>query len=207
MVDTYKSIFYSPRYNCFLGETAVGMKIYDPLQSVFMNKHGLLTRATDLSAIMLTEMFADRKRQIKYERSIYRFFERRDLSIISNFKYYLYQGMDRKDSAFYMWQDESVMYVEVPEKAIFDKNAPNELLPIELVNSFKMNAPTVSPYVDLMQKFIRKDPLTIYDIPLNLNEELLKLDANEEVYFYTPILLYIIKSVTEEFLHTKKSIS
>ena len=207
MVDTYKSIFYSPRYNCFLGETAIGMKIYDPLQSVFMNKHGLLTRATDLTAIMLTEMFADRKRQIKYERSIYRFFERRDLSIISNFKYYLYQGMDRKDSAFYMWQDESVMYVEVPEKPVFDKNAPNELLPIELVNSFKMNAPTVSPYIDLMQKFIRKDPLTIYDIPLNLNEELLKLDANEEVYFYTPILLYIIKSVTEEFLHTKKSIS
>lgn len=207
MVDTYKSIFYSPRYNCFLGETAIGMKIYDPLQSVFMNKHGLLTRATDLSAIMLTEMFADRKRQIKYERSIYRFFERRDLSVISNFRYYLYQGMDRKDSAFYMWQDESVMYVEVPEKPVFDKNAPNELLPIELVNSFKMNAPTVSPYVDLMQKFIRKDPLTIYDIPLNLNEELLKLDANEEVYFYTPILLYIIKTVTEEFLHTKKSIS
>ena len=205
MVNTYKTIFYSTRYNCFLGETAIGMKIYDPLQSVFMNKHSLLRKATDLSSVVLTEMFADKKRQIKYERSIYRFFERRDLKIISTFKYYLYQGMDRKDSAFYLWQDESVMFVEVPEKAVFDQKAPNELLPIELVNSFKFNAPTQSPYVDLMQKFVRNEPLTIYDIPLDLNEELLKLDANDEVFFYTPILMYIIKTITEDFLHTKKS--
>ena len=97
------------------------------------------------------------------------------------------------------------MFVEVPEKAVFDQKAPNELLPIELVNSFKFNAPTQSPYVDLMQKFVRNEPLTIYDIPLDLNEELLKLDANDEVFFYTPILMYIIKTITEDFLHTKRS--
>ena len=204
MVETYKAIFYSGRYNCFLGETAVGMKIYDPLQAVFMNKHKLLTRDDSYQTVLLSEMFTDPKRKIKYERSIYRFFERRDLKTISNFKYYLYPGTNKKDSAFYYWQEDSILYVEVPEKAVFDQKAPNELLPNRIVANFKMNGPEISPYVDLMQRFVRGEDITIYDIPLELNEELLKLDANEEVFFFTPILLYIIKTVTNDFLQQKK---
>ena len=37
MVSTYKTIFYNERYNCFLGETNDGYKIYDPLQTIFFN--------------------------------------------------------------------------------------------------------------------------------------------------------------------------
>lgn len=202
MVSTYISIFYNERYNCFLGETDDGYKLYDPLQTVFLNEHKIFNKKNDYSTIILTEGFADNKRKIKYEKSIYRFFERRNLKLINNFSYNLIPGTYKKDSPFYRWHDESIKIMDIPTP-----NVPGseELLPIAIINSFRLNAPQESEYVAFMQQFIRNDkPMTIYDIPLTLNEELLRLDANEEVFLFTPILLYIIQTIVNDFLKEKK---
>lgn len=203
MVNTYIAIFYSERYNCFLGDTDNGLKLFDPLQSVFLNKHKILLKKNDYSTIILSDGFEDNKRKIKYEKSIYRFFERRDVKLINEFQYNTFPGMYRKDSMFYRWHDESIQVVDMPTGKI-DKGT-NNFLPIELVNSFRMNGPTESRYVDLMQKFIRNESISIYDIPLDLNEELLRLDANAEVFLFTPILLYIIQTITSDFLSEHQS--
>jgi hypothetical protein len=144
----------------------------------------------------------DNKRKLKYERSIYRFFERQELKLINNFYYHLIPGQQKKDSAFSRWNDQSILISDVPP--VGDKSATHYLLPDEIVNLFRLNGPTTSKYVELMQKFIRKDNITIYDIPLDLNEELMSLDGNEEVFFFTPILLFIIQSVVNDFLKIKK---
>lgn len=200
MASTYEVIFYNERYNCFLGEKN-GYKLYDPLQSIFFNKHKLLNKKNDIKTIVLSEDFEDNKRKIKYERSIYRSFERRDVKTITEFKYNTIPGISKEDSQFHRWYDESIRIVDVPSSP----NIPTSesLLPFEIVNLFKMNGPTDSRYIELMQKFIRNEKLTIYDIPLDLNEELLRLDANEEVFFFTPILLYIIQTIVSDFLKTK----
>ena len=202
MVSTYKTIFYNERYNCFLGETNDGYKIYDPLQTIFFNKHKLLNKKQDYSTTILTEGFVDNKRKIKYEKSIYRFFERRDLKLISTFPYNTFPANYKKDSSFSRWNDKSVIVADIP--STMDMNNAIDLLSIDLVNSFKYNGPQESKYIELMQKFIRKEEITIYDIPLDLNEELLRLDANEEVFFFTPILLYIIQVVVNDFLKEKE---
>ena len=202
MVSTYKTIFYNERYNCFLGETNDGYKIYDPLQTIFFNKHKLLNKKQDYSTTILTEGFVDNKRKIKYEKSIYRFFERRDLKLISTFPYNTFPANYKKDSSFSRWNDKSVIVADIP--STMDMNNAIDLLSVDLVNSFKYNGPQDSKYIELMQKFIRKEDVTIYDIPLDLNEELLRLDANEEVFFFTPILLYIIQVVVNDFLKEKE---
>ena len=202
MVSTYKTIFYNERYNCFLGETNDGYKIYDPLQTIFFNKHKLLNKKQDYSTTILTEGFVDNKRKIKYEKSIYRFFERRDLKLISTFPYNTFPANYKKDSSFSRWNDKSVIVADIP--STMDMNNAIDLLSVDLVNSFKYNGPQDSKYIELMQKFIRKEEITIYDIPLDLNEELLRLDANEEVFFFTPILLYIIQVVVNDFLKEKE---
>ena len=202
MVSTYKTIFYNERYNCFLGETNDGYKIYDPLQTIFFNKHKLLNKKQDYSTTILTEGFVDNKRKIKYEKSIYRFFERRDIKLISTFPYNTFPANYKKDSSFSRWNDKSVIVADIP--STMDMNNAIDLLSIDLVNSFKYNGPQDSKYIELMQKFIRKEDITIYDIPLDLNEELLRLDANEEVFFFTPILLYIIQVVVNDFLKEKE---
>lgn len=202
MVKTYKILFYNERYNCFLWERLDGYKIYDPFQTVFFNNHKLLNNKADYSTIMLSEGFNDHKRKLKYERSIYRCFERRDTKLLSEFKYHTIPGTYKKDSSFARWNDQSIMIVEIPSPQ--DDSATESLLTPDIINTFKMNGPTDSKYVELMQKFIRNESMTIYDIPTNLNEELIKLDANEEVFFFTPILMYIIQTVVNDFLSEKK---
>ena len=118
MVSTYKTIFYNERYNCFLGETNDGYKIYDPLQTIFFNKHKLLNKKQDYSTTILTEGFVDNKRKIKYEKSIYRFFERRDLKLISTFPYNTFPANYKKDSSFSRWNDKSVI-VDYPDKSYY----------------------------------------------------------------------------------------
>ena len=202
MVSTYKSIFYNERYNCFLGETGAGYKLYDPLQVVFFNKHKMLNKKQDYSSIVLNEGYNDNKRKLKYEKSIYRFFERREIKLINTFEYVTFPANYQKDSPFARWSDQSILAVDIPpNKGLAQKK---ELLPQDIVNAFKMNAPQESKYLDLMQKFVRKEDLTIYDIPLDMNEELLRLNANEEVFFFTPILMYIIQTIVNDFLREKK---
>ncbi|MDE7089323.1 MAG: hypothetical protein K2O54_04320, partial [Prevotella sp.] len=99
---------------------------------------------------------------------------------------------------FYRWQDESIRVVDVPTNDSMP--CSDSFLPTIIATSFRVNGPTTSKYVDLMQRFVRNEKLTIYDIPLDLNEELLRLDANSEVFLFTPLLLYIIQTVTSEFL-------
>jgi hypothetical protein len=202
MVKTYISIFYNKRYNCFMADsdTQGGYKIFDPLQSVFINTHRLLNKKSSYNTMILSEGFMDNKRKIKYEKSIYRFFERRDISTIKEFYYYTLSGTDKVDSAFAKWNDSSILMVDIP---LGTTTGTDTLFSQEMISSFKYNAPQESKYVELMQKFARKEDITIYDIPLDLNEELLNLEASKEVYFFTPILLYIIQTVVQDFLSTK----
>ena len=198
MVHMYMAIFYSERYNCFLGLREDAHKLYDPFQSIFMNKHQLLNKKNDLTTIILSEGFNDNLRPIKYEKSIYRLFERRDTSLLKEIRYSIIPGMYKKDSLFYKWNDISIDVVDIPQ--FKDMVGEFVLLPNDIVNSFKYNGPTSTKYIELMQKFIRNEDISIYDIPLTLNEELLTLDANEEMFFYTPIVLYIIKSIMNDFI-------
>ena len=108
-------------------------------------------------------------------------------------------GIFKKDSSFSRWNDQSIIIMDNPQNAETYKDSIR-LLPTELVNQIRLNGPTDSIYVELMQKFIRKEDISIYDIPLTLNEELLKLDGNEEVYFFTPLLIYIIYTVVNNYL-------
>ena len=197
MADTFYKVFYSERYNCFLAQLPNGHKLFDPLMSVFFNSHNLLNKKEKLTTLILSEEFVDNRRKLKYERSIYRLFERRDKKYLNEITYTTFPGMNKQDSSFYRWHDQSINVVDICYRG---GKGDHVILPDEVVNIFKLNAPTESKYVELMQKFIRKEKIDIKDIPLTLNEELMYLDANEEVFFFTPILLYIIKTLVNEFL-------
>jgi hypothetical protein len=56
--------------------------------------------------------------------------------------------------------------------------------------------------MELIKKFIRNEKIGLFDIDTSLNDELIKLDANLEMFFITPLLLYIIKEVIKEFYKT-----
>ena len=74
----------------------------------------------------------------------------------------------------------------------------------EFVSAIRNNEDTQSAHGELIKKFVRREPLTIKDIPLDLNEELINLNASLEVFFITPMILYIIQVLINEELEEKK---
>ena len=201
MASTYKSIFYNERHNCFLGEIGCGQYLYDPLQTQFINEHQLFNKKRNLQCLMLTDQFEDSKRRIKYERSVYRFIERRNPNLAKNFSYDIYAGINNQQTSFYRWMDKSIYILDNP--ANLSANA-TPIFSNEFVLAIQSNGFTHSVYAELIKRYARGDELSIHDIPLSLNEELLTLDGNMEVFFFTPILMYIIKDIVNSFLEIKK---
>ena len=64
MEETYKSIFYSDKHNCFLGEYKANQYLYDPYQTAFINRHGLFNHKHNLETLILTNQFDDSRARI-----------------------------------------------------------------------------------------------------------------------------------------------
>ena len=201
MASTYKSLFYNDRHNCFLGEFGSGQYLYDPLQTQFINEHQLFNKKNDLQCLMLTDEFTDSKRRIKYERSLYRFIERRNPNLVNEFKYDTYLGINNRETSFYRWMDKSIYILDNP--ANLSANA-TPIFSKEFVLAIETNGFTTSEHAELIKRYVRGEDLSIHDIPLTLHDVLLTLDGNMEFFFFVPILMYIIKDIVNTFLTVKK---
>lgn len=198
MVELYLNLYYNERYNCLLADVGE-FKLYDPLMSVFINKNSLFNRKNDIRTIILSEEFDDPKRKYKYEKSFYRYIERRDMKLLNNFKYTLFSGVNNVQTSFNRWEDRSVKIIDTPN--MIDPNTPYEIIPEVFRLAIKDNGFTDNKYKDFLVKFLRKEKIGIKDIPDTLNDELLIMtDTNIESFFYTPAILYAIKTCIQEFM-------
>ena len=200
MVQLFLSIFYSERYNCLLSDFYDGCQIFDPFMSEFINKHDLLNKKNSTKTVVLETQFSDPKRMIKYERSIYRFVERKDIKCLKPFYYITFRGCNNRETLFYRYSDINVKIVDIPAN-INEENA-YRILSDSMIATIKMNGFTQTKYAELFKNFVRGNKIDIYDIPLDMNDQLLLLDGNIEMFFITPLLLYIIKEVVKEFHKT-----
>lgn len=198
MVELYLNLYYSDRYNCILANDGA-YKYYDPLMSVFINKNGLFNKKTDLNTIILSEEYTDTKRKYKYEKSFYRYIERRDNDLLTNFKFYTFLGVNNVQTSFNRWDDRSIKIIDLPSK--LNPNVDSEIIPEIFRLAIRDNGYTDNEYKAFLIKFLRNEKMTLSDIPKTLNDELLIMeDANLESFFYTPAILYAIKSIVKEFM-------
>lgn len=204
IVNTYMTFYYNDRYNCLLGDLEPGKKIYDPFMNDFIVTHQLFRKKDTLESVLLMEQFGDTKRKIKYQKSIYRFFETRKMEMLTNFPYTVFLGRMNEQTAFYRWIDNSVMILDIPKQ--MDPNNHYYVLDDTFVDIIRMNGPINSKYGELLKRFARKETLTIRDIDLELEDEIISLDdANLEVFFVVPIILYIIKTIVHDHLDRSKT--
>lgn len=200
IATTYLSLFYDDRHNCLLGDLGKGQRLYDPFQTEFVNKHNLFNKKNNLKTLLFTNQVDDNKKRIKYEKSVYRFMERRDYTKISNFKYVYFQGSTYHETSFYRWADTTVQILDLyPD----DENISAEIFSDEFITSVKTNGFTKSRYAELMQRFLRDNDMSINDIPTDLNEELLLYDNNLEIFFIVPLIMYIIQTVVNKEIQSK----
>ena len=88
--------------------------------------------------------------------------------------------------------------IDVLDIPSYIKNDSPCIFSNEFVNIIAMNGPTDSAYAELIKNFLRKEEIKVKDISLELDEELLYLNDSIEVFFFTPIILYIIKEVIKK---------
>ena len=195
--STYVNIFYNSRHNALLGDMGEGLQLYDPYLSEFVTKHNIINKNRFYDAIILTDQLDDPRKSLKYERSIYRFIERRDPVSVKPFYYNIFLGMTNTRTSFARWYDKSIWVSDIP--AGLDKFIAKRILPEEVVDNFDKENEDDSKYLSMIKKYVSKKPMSIFDIPLDLHEEILKLDANLEAFFFVPIILYIINEVIDDF--------
>lgn len=201
IVDFYMAMFYSERHNVFLANIGYHKMLYDPLQTQFINKHQLLNRKDDLKTIVLTdEVASDPRRKLKYQKSFYRYVELKRMELLSRFPYTLRQGITFKDSSFARWYETSVEVMDYPEQEIEGRTW--YILSEEFKTEIELDATSASPVSDFIRRYLRNENLKITDIPDNIDEELIYMNNDVEVFFFTPVVLYIIREIIKE--ETKK---
>lgn len=198
MVQTYMSIYYDETYNSLIGDLKTRLRIYDPLQVEFINKHSLFNNPHDFQTTILSEQFSDKQRKIKYEKSIYRFIERNDIKLINNFNYVLFLGCTNPETTFSQWHDKSVYILDIP--VFMDKNNSEFILSNQFIEDVRINNKMTNKFAYTLKKYLRKEIVTLDDIDLELSESLVRLEDSEEMFFFTPIILYIIKTTLDTIL-------
>ena len=203
IIDFYKAMFYDERHNVFLCQQSDYRNLYDPFQAEFINSHGLFKIKNDLSTLMLTEQVNDKKKMLKYNKSIYKYIEMRDHKLLSTFQYVVRPGITIHESSFYRWHDKSIDVVDIP---MVLPTPCRQVLSDEFVYSLKYNEEISGDYAILIQRFVRGEDLRVKDIPLNLDQELVYMNNNLEVFFFTPIIMYIIRTVINNELEIQREI-
>ena len=198
--DFYKAMFYSERHNVFLATIENGRFLYDPFQTQFINEHKLFNERTDLSTLILTAQYNDNKRKIKYARSVYRYIELRKKELLTNFKYMTKPGIVLHESSFYRWHDKTVDVLDIPE---YMPDTSKEIFSNDFIFQIRYNSDSTSEYGELIKRYVRKEEIKITEIPLDLDEELLYLNNSIEVFFFTPIILYILQEIINENISKK----
>lgn len=195
IVDSYLTFFYNSQYNCLLANTGDGKKIFDPMLLEFIIRHNVFKRKNQLDSLFMTEQFSDPRRQIKYHKSLYRFIETRRKELLNTFPYTTFMGMSNRETAFYRWLDRDVEILDINLSKL-DCCGSRNLMDVEFAELIKINGKADTIYGQLIIDYINKEDISVFDIDLDLGDELLLLENdNLEVYFYTPIILYILKRI------------
>lgn len=198
--DLYMAMFYNDRHNVFLCEIEDNKLLYDPLQTYFINIHKLFNNKNDLSTIILTDQYDDPKRKYKYAKSVYKFLETRDMKLLSMFKYTTRPGTSIRESSFRKWHDRNIEVLDTPMVIPDDSNS---IFSRDYMEAIRLNAPVESEYASLIQRYLRSEKLTIKDISMELDTELIYLNNSIEVFFFTPFIMYIIRDIIEKELHVE----
>lgn len=195
IIEFYMAMFYDERHNVFLGDLELGRKLYDPLQSDFINKHKLFNEKKNLETLILTDEYDDPKRKLKYNKSVYKYLELKDQKLLNQFKYTTRPGVSIHESSFYRWHSKNIYVLDIPD--LLPSDARN-IFSEDYVTSIKMNIVQTSEYANLIQRFVRNEDLKLKDISLTLDTELIYMNNSLEVFFFTPIIMYIIREIIKK---------
>lgn len=195
MISAYRALFYNSRHNCFIFDQ--GIKYFDMCANEFIAKHSLMNIPNDYNVIVLNDKLNMGNLPLHYNNSIYSWIELgAPLRLLQKFPYIEQHSDIYPYSSFAKWNDDVMVMIPI---SLIEKH-PNEIKTIfddQQFTAFMGDKEPYSEYEKLVWKFIHCTNLTIHDISLTLADALISSINHRDVYFYTPILVYIIRHILE----------
>ena len=199
IAQSYLYLFYDDTHNSLITYTNYGKRLYDQYLNHFVNIHKLLEVNQSIKSYMMTDQFCDHRFQVKYERSFYRVIERRDVSLINPFPYNLFIAGANPNSTFSTYYDHETLAVDLlPEYRGVTTNGMRYLLSDEIIKKIKEKHLGESSEMDLIIKYLHRDEIKVQDVDMDMHRQLLSLDRNEELYWFMPVIIYILKDILKQ---------
>ena len=216
MVENYTANYYDHTHNCFILRLN-GRGLFDMCGNAFMAKHGLIIRDNANENIVLNENKLNTYMlNHHYQRSVYKWIERdAPIRYLQRFKYRIEQSMSFVNSSFYNYgEDIDVMvpgddWCEAPDCEYYFPEEVHSILESE--NDIR-NCQTCEceccrcknvcirryhlhryDYVTMIHDYIHGKIHSIRDLSLYTGDQLFDNSMSQEVFLWTPIILYIIK--------------
>ena len=218
MVENYKARYYDPVHNCFILHLN-GRSLFDVCANAFMFKHGTMLIDNKNGNIVLDEnKIKDPRFDFLYQKSPYKWIERdAPLRYLETFKFHTLKGWDYPDSSFALYgYDVDIMipvdpWCESPNCELF--------FPLEMMNILENEVDTRPckiadckccpkqhycckhykcqrfDYVSIIHDFIHGKLTDTHKLSLLSGDQLFDNADAQQIYLWSPIIIYIIKQV------------
>lgn len=216
MIENYIARFYDYKHNCFLLHLN-GRTLFDVCGHYFMARTGIMISDNKTKNVVLS----DNKLRISeieflYQKSPYKWIERdAPLSYLEPFKYHIVKNWGYPESSFTLYGDEvDIMYPHDPwcDMAYDEMYFP---MPVyEILESdcdcrcchecdckccphraccHRDEKLLRRDYVSLIHDFIHGKITSIADLSLYIGDQLFDNSMSQQMFLWTPIIIYIIK--------------
>lgn len=219
MTENYISRYYDSIHNCFLLHLN-GRTLFDVCGNMFMSKHGVMINDNKNGNIVLNpNKIRDQQLDWLYQKSPYKWIERdAPIRYVDSFKYHIVASWNYPDSSFAQYgYDVDVM---VPVDPWCDSPQCEKYFPDEAVSIFESETDIRGcthdncmccdkynycchrhykcqrfDYVSIIHDFVHGKLTDIHKLSLYIGDQLFDNAEWQEIYLWTPIIIYIIKQV------------
>ena len=194
MINAYRSLFYNNRHNCFIFDN--GVKYFDVCANEFISKYSLMNIPNDYNVIVLNDKLGNTDLPLMYNKSIYSWIELGAPDrLLQKFPYIERNSDVYPYSSFAKWSEliQIIVPLSIQEKSYTEiKTLFDDETFSALINNDNM---PYNEYEQLLWKYIHRTDLKLEDIPLTIADTLINSIDRWEVFFYTPIIIYIIREI------------
>ena len=200
MIQSYRALFYNERHNCFLfHHQQEDRRWFDMCANEFIAKHSLMNAHNSGKVIILHDKLRDETFPMMYNHSVYNWIEiGAPKKMLQKFHFQLMYADNYTDSSFSRWGDGDIQVIHplaIHQVGIL--NQDHSYFDHQQLEAFESDKiPATSEFEQLIQKYINQpNSISLNDVSLNTADTLLSSIRHLDVFFFTPIIIYIIRKI------------
>lgn len=200
MIESYRSLFYNSRHNCFLFfHDQDRHEWFDLCANEFIGKHGLMNPENSTNVIMISDKLNEKQMAKFYNDSVYNWIEiGAPKRLLQHFHFTHRFAEQYIDSSFFYWSETDIKVViplALEQTGILNRQF--SFFNQQQIDAFEdEKAVPSATYEQLIHKYINHpQSISLQDISLYTADHLLASNRHTDVYFYTPVIIYIIRKI------------